>query len=254
MSRRPTVLCFSGHDPSGGAGIQADIEAIKAQGCHALSVITCLTRQDTHNVYEISPCSTLSIKQQAQTLFDDIEVNAIKVGLLGNAKIAQAISGILLEHPEMPVIFDPVLAAGGGYELASEHLLDAIKRLLLPLTTIITPNTQEAERLTDTSSWSAAAKVLFNLGVEHTLITGTHADSSAVTNRLFSRGKLNTLHDWERLEYSYHGSGCTLASAFAANIAKGMAVEEACYQAQDYTWQSLNNGFQISTGQGIPLR
>lgn len=254
MSKRPTVLCFSGHDPSGGAGIHADIEAIKAQGCHALSIITCLTRQDTHNVFEISPCSAQTIKEQAQTLFDDIKIDAIKIGLIGDAKIALTISEILTNHSGTPVILDPVLAAGGGYELASEQLLKTIKSKLLPLTTIITPNTQEAERLTGTSSWNDAARFFSKSEVEYTLITGTHENADAVTNRLFSDGSFITEHQWERLPGSYHGSGCTLASALAANIAKGLSIEEASYKAQDYTWHSLKNGFRIGSGQEIPLR
>lgn len=254
MSKRPTVLCFSGHDPTGGAGIQADIEAISAQDCHALSVITCLTRQDTHNVHSISPCPPQSIKQQAQTLFDDIHVDAIKIGLIGDAKIALTIGKILTKHPHIPVILDPVLAAGGGYELASQQLLEAIQSELLPVTTVTTPNTHEAERLTGTSAWNDAAPIFAQLGVKYTLITGTHDNATAVTNRLYKQGELITAHDWKRLSKSYHGSGCTLASALAANIAKGLAIEDASYRAQDYTWQSLNNGFHISSGQGIPLR
>ncbi|CAA6825401.1 MAG: Hydroxymethylpyrimidine phosphate kinase ThiD (EC [uncultured Thiotrichaceae bacterium] len=254
MSKRPTVLCFSGHDPSGGAGIQADIEAIKAQGCHALSVITCLTRQDTHNIFNISPCSTETIKQHAQTLFEDIEIDAIKIGLIGEAKIALALSEVLSEHPDVPVIFDPVLAAGGGYEFASEQLLDTIKSKLLPLTTVITPNTQETMRLTETSVWNNAAHIFSARGVKYTLITGTHENATAVTNRLFNHNKLLTEHVWGRLPKTYHGSGCTLASSLAANIAKGLSIEDAAYKAQDYTWQSLKNSFQISSGQAIPLR
>lgn len=254
MSKRPTVLCFSGHDPSGGAGIQADIEAIKAQDCHALSVITCLTRQDTHNVYEITPCATDAFRHQAATLLADIAIDAIKIGLIGDAKMAITISQILSEHPHIPVILDPVLAAGGGYALAGEELLNAIKSQLLPLTTIITPNTQEAERLAGSSRWSHAAQTFTDLGVQYTLITGTHENAASVTNRLFHGNTLLSAHEWARLPACYHGSGCTLASALSANLAKKQPIDEASYKAQNYTWHSLKNGFHISDGQAIPLR
>jgi len=251
---RPTVLCFSGHDPSGGAGVQADIETLISHRCHAASVITCLTEQDSRNVKRVLPQDAGALIDQAHTLFSDLEVSAIKIGLIGSHHIAEAIGQILREHAGIPVVLDPVLAAGGGTDMASQRLLSTIVEQLLPLTTLITPNSDEARRLTGHQTLSDCAKRLQSLGADHVLITGTHEATALVENRLWmADGVMETFH-WQRLPHSYHGSGCTLASAIAALLAQGVDLFSAVSEAQDYTWQSLEAAYRPGQGQFNPAR
>lgn len=251
----PVVMTLAGHDPSGGAGIQADIEAIASQGCHAISVITCLTVQDTRNVQRIEPIADYLIEQQAEVLLADMPVAAFKIGLLGSVAVVEAVHRILLQAPDVPVILDPILAAGGGKNLASDLLLEAIREYLLPLTTLLTPNVPEAAQLALAGeTLDDYALSLLDQGCGYVLLTGTHAETERVENALYGDGKRLRTWLWERLPETYHGSGCTLASACAANLAKGMDVSKASAAAQAYTWGSLQAGRRIGRGQWVPNR
>ncbi len=252
--KRPTVLAFSGHDPSGGAGIHADIEAIISHECQPLSIITALTEQDTGNVRKLIPQQPDDIVSQAEMLMADIPVSAIKIGLLGNAGVAQAINRIISRHPQIPVVFDPVLAAGGGLDFSSNNLLEAINNCLLPHVTVLTPNSDEARKLTGLADLHDCGLALLDKGCHYVLITGTHESSPDVSNQLFHAGQCVKIYSWERLPYSYHGSGCTLAASIAALLARGLDLLEAIAQAQAYTWQSLASGNQPGKGQHIPNR
>jgi hydroxymethylpyrimidine/phosphomethylpyrimidine kinase len=254
MMNRPVVLCFSGHDPSGGAGVQADIETLVSQQCHAASVITALTEQDTHNVKKLIPQRPDDIISQAATLLADLPVKAIKIGLIGHHDTAAAIQTILVSHPQIPVVLDPVLAAGGGAELASEKLIAAVTDLLLPCTTVLTPNSEEARRLTGLSDLHECGLALLDKGCDYVLITGTHETSPAVCNQLFHDGRLLETFTWDRLPASYHGSGCTLASAVAGLIAQGLDPFQAATEAQDYTWHALEAAYRPGQGQHNPNR
>jgi hydroxymethylpyrimidine/phosphomethylpyrimidine kinase len=254
MTQRPVVLCFSGHDPSGGAGIQADIETLISHRCHAASVITALTEQDSRNVKKIIPQTPADILSQAQTLLDDLPVKAIKIGLIGHHETAEAIHTILKRHRELPVILDPVLAAGGGTPLANDELLAAINELLLPCTTVLTPNSVEARKLAGLEDLHHAALSLLNRGTQYVLVTGTHEQTDAVRNQLFHDGRLIESFNWERLPHSYHGSGCTLAAAVAGLIAHDLDPFNAALEAQEYTWNALNAGYQPGKGQHNPDR
>jgi hydroxymethylpyrimidine/phosphomethylpyrimidine kinase len=254
MMNRPVVLCFSGHDPSGGAGVQADIETLVSQQCHAASVITALTEQDTHNVKKLIPQRPDDIISQAATLLADLPVKAIKIGLIGHHDTAAAIHSILTSHPQIPVVLDPVLAAGGGAELASEKLIAAVTDLLLPCTTVLTPNSEEARRLTGLSDLHECGLALLDKGCDYVLITGTHETSPAVCNQLFHDGRLLETFTWDRLPANYHGSGCTLASAVAGLIAQGLDPFQAATEAQDYTWHALEAAYRPGQGQHNPNR
>ena len=244
MNVPPVVLCFSGHDPTGGAGIQADSEAISAMGCHAVSVITCLTIQDTHNVYSVKPLEVDYIVQQATVILSDIKVSAIKIGLLGSCDIVAALVSILDEYPDIPVVLDPVLAAGGGTSFAKSDLVHCIQNQLLARVRLVTPNVPEAEILS-----------IFEGECKNILLTGTHDESTKnVINRLVIEGTEVSALSWGRLPYLYHGSGCTLASAVAACLAKGLSLLEAVEIGQKYTWESLSKAQKIGKGQLIPLR
>lgn len=255
MSRhRPAVLCFSGHDPSGGAGIQADIETIISHHCHCCSVITALTEQDSRNVKKLIPQKPEDIIHQAETLMADIPFAAIKIGLIGHADTAIALRSILLQYPKIPVILDPVLAAGGGTALANGDLLTAICDLLLPLTTVLTPNSQEARQLANLEDLADCGRSLQAKGSEFVLITGSHEASELVHNQLFMPDGQIESFNWERLPNSYHGSGCTLASAIAALLAQDLDPFTAINEAQEFTWQSLLTAYKPGQGQHHPNR
>ena len=251
----PVVLCFSGHDPTGGAGLQADIETLTRLSCHPCAVVTALTAQDTVNVRRVLPQQSEDFLEQARLVIADIAPAAVKIGLLGSADIARAVCGLLADElAGVPVVLDPVLAAGGGKAMAREDLIEVIRHGLLPLSFITTPNIPEARQLAGgLESPDDCAAELLRLGVRYVLITGAHADEADVVNRLYSPQAASSWH-WERLPQTYHGSGCTLASALAAGLAHGLDVEEACRNAQRFTWESLASGYALGQGQWLPNR
>ena len=253
-NNKPIVLSISGHDPSGGAGIQADIETVSALGCHAATAISCLTIQDSGNVHELIPLEPAQITRQVEILLRDYKVQAIKIGLIGSADAAAAIGELLDKHSSVPVVLDPILAAGGGTVLASEQLIKTITRTIIPHTTLITPNSQEARKLTDEDALPRCADHLMSKGAAAVLITGTHEASTEVINTLYRPNHEPLDQTWPRLSHSYHGSGCTIASAIAAGLAKGLNLEQAVTTAQTFTWQSLAGGWQPGKGQHIPNR
>jgi len=251
----PVVLVFAGLDPTGGAGLSADIEAIISQGSHAVPIATALTVQDTRNVIRVGQVDALLVVEQARALLEDMPVAAIKLGMLGSAAMVEAVHTILRDYPRIPVVLDPVLRAGGGTELADEELIEAMRELLIPQTTILTPNSEEARRLApDADNLHACALSLLEQGSEYVLITGTHEPTPEVENLLFGGHRLLETFSWPRLAGSYHGSGCTLASAIAGLLAQGQEPMTAIHQAQDYTWQALEQAYRLGRGQMIPNR
>jgi hydroxymethylpyrimidine/phosphomethylpyrimidine kinase len=252
--KRPVVLSFSGHDPSGGAGVQADIETLVSHQCHATSVITALTEQDTHNVKKLLPQRPADIIAQAHTLLTDINVDVIKIGLIGHYDTAVAIHSVLAQYPHIPVVLDPVLAAGGGTDLSSRQLLTAIVDLLLPYTTVLTPNSEEARKLTGLTDLQDCGLKLLESGCDAVLITGTHESTPSVSNQLFYDGRCWETYTWDRLPDSYHGSGCTLAASIAALMARGLQPLQAVAEAQEYTWNALHAAYVTGTGQHNPNR
>jgi len=251
---RPVILSFSGHDPSGGAGVQADIETLISHQCHACSVITALTEQNTHNVKCLIPQTARAVSEQAETILEDFQVSIIKIGLIGDASIATVIFQILRKYPSIPVVFDPVLAAGGGMALSDQSLVQIIVEQLLPLTTVLTPNSEEARCLAQQTDLTQCGQTLQAKGCDYVLITGTHEQSTTVKNQLFQPNAQTEIFNWQRLPDSYHGSGCTLASAVAALMAHGLDPFTAISEAQEYTWNSLASAYQPGQGQHIPNR
>jgi len=254
-SSTPVVLCFSGLDPTGGAGIQADIEAINRHDCHTAPIITANTVQDTHNVSYFEAIAPGIILQQAEAILKDMKVSAIKIGMLGTSETAEAVHIILKKHQNIPVIFDPVLSAGGGSSLSKKDLIEAIKNLIIPHTFILTPNIPEAHHLTSTKLTSEnAAQKLNDMGAEYTLLTGTHSKSENVIHELYNELKCIETFKYQRLPNEYHGSGCTLASSLAALVAKQTPPVDACQKALDFTYSSLQNAQPLGQGQLIPKR
>lgn len=254
QSNRPVVLSFSGHDPSGGAGIQADIETLISHQCHACSVITALTEQDSHNVKKLIPQKPQDIIDQAKTILEDFPVKIIKIGLVGSHETVMAIKSVLLQNPHIPVVLDPVLAAGGGTTLANQQLIDSIIEELLPQTTVLTPNSDEARLLAQQNDLTECGQALLSKGCDHVLITGTHEQSTTVNNQLFQAGNKIETFSWDRLKDNYHGSGCTLASSIAALLAHNLDPFTAISEAQDYTWNALEAAYQAGQGQYNPDR
>lgn len=257
----PIVLTFAAADPSGGAGLQADILTIASMGCHPLSVITAITVQDTGGVDDLFPVDAEWVADQARAVLEDMQVDAFKIGLLGSVENIAAIAEVISDYPDIPLVFDPVLASGRGDELASEDMRDAMRELLLPQTTILTPNSIEARRLVqdedneeDNPDLAECAKRIVQMGCEYVLITGTHEHTPKVINTLYGERGVVRSDNWPRLTGIYHGSGCTLAAAIAALLANGLPMEEAVREAQEYTWQALQYGFRPGMGQHIPDR
>jgi hydroxymethylpyrimidine/phosphomethylpyrimidine kinase len=290
-ARQRCVLVFSGADPSGGAGMAADILAIHAQGAHALPVITALTVQDNDRVYEVLPVAPEVVLRQARALAAKGTIDAVKIGIPGSAANARAIAQLIQElralpgasSASLPVVLDPVLASGHGDLLSRDDAVQALA-VLLPLATLVTPNEpeaaalaragragedrggedcgedcgEEADRSTDIRR---AAQSLLAQGCRNVLITGGHGSGDTVINRWFSDAAgqgagFGQGHGWSwaRLPGEFHGSGCTLAAAIAGLLAHGYPMQQALARAQGYTHRALAGAFAIAPGQRIPQR
>ena len=274
----PLVLTFAGSDPTGGAGLQADLMTIASLGCHPLSVITAITVQDSERVAGFIAVEADWVEDQARQVLEDMTVAAFKIGFVGSVENVAVIAEIVSDYPDIPLVFDPVLAAGNGDDLAGEEIIEAMRELLVPQTTVLTPNSLETRRLVDGAGDEAeideCAYHLLGLGCEYVLVTGTHENTSQVVNRLYGpiatadkaaaddgnddggRIEVGLVRSdaWTRLPGSYHGSGCTLASAIAAMLANGQDVPAAVREAQEYAWNTLRFAFRPGMGQHIPDR
>ncbi|ACT49214.1 bifunctional hydroxymethylpyrimidine kinase/phosphomethylpyrimidine kinase [Methylotenera mobilis] len=258
----PSVLTFAGTDPSSGAGLQADILTFASIGCHPLSVVTAITAQDTVGVDGVLAMDSDWVNDQARAILEDVQVSAFKLGLLGSVENIAVIAEIMADYPDIPLLIDPILTSGRGDDLSNDEMMEAMMELLFPQATLITPNSLEARRFAfadeadevGLTSLDESAARLLAMGSEYVLITGTHERTTEVTNTLYGEDKLIKAYKWERLPGSYHGSGCTLTSAIAACMAHGLSIEDAVLEAQEYTWQTLKNGFRPGMGQYIPDR
>lgn len=257
----PLVLVFAASDPSAGAGIQADLLTLASLGCHPLTALTALTVQDTVGVESVHPVDTEILERQARSLLEDMPVAAFKIGVLGSVENIVAVAEIVSDYPDVPLVFDPVLASGRGDEFSNEDMLSAMRELLLPQTTVLTPNSPEARRLAEQDDDEnepdpdECARRIIELGAQYVLLTGTHENTPQVVNTLYGDAGIVLRRDhWDRLPGSYHGSGCTLASAVAACLAGGAGIEDAVRDAQDFTWRTLENAFRPGMGQFIPDR
>lgn len=251
---RPNLLVLAGHDPSGGAGLQADIESAAANGAHAACVVTLLTRQDTTNVYDVSAVDTGFFSACLDTLLADLAFAAIKTGVIASVAQVARIAQLARERPELPLVVDPVLRAAGGGTLADDAVGQATQEELFARACVITPNAAEARLLcageTDVDRCGAR---LAEHGC-HVLITGGDESGDRVVNRLYRPDRTSRSFEWTRLPGTFHGSGCTLASAIAARLACGVPLESALAQAQAYTALALTHAFRAGRGQAIPGR
>ena len=246
--------------------MSADIETLTNLKVHALPIITSLTVQDTLNVKQLNSIDSSLLKQQYETLERDIPFKVIKLGLLSSIEIVHVVSGILQSQPSIPVVFDPILRAGGGGNLATSdltQLIEAMQESILPFTTVVTPNTHEANLLSGNNETlpplNKQAETILNTGCKHVFITGEHENQAEqITNRLFHKDKNNTLQQidtqWPRLPQQYHGSGCTLAAAISGYLAQGHTVESAIQKAQQFTHNALEQAVSLGKGQYHPYR
>ena len=251
----PIVLTFAASDPTGGAGLQADLLTLASLGCHPLSVLTALTAQDTRGLEALLAMDAEWIARQARCVLADIPVAAFKLGVLGSARNAEAVAAVLAAHPRAPAVLDPVLASGRGDPLADVATVQALRAAVLRHATVLTPNSIEARRLAGAAPdapLETCARALLDAGCKQVLITGTHEAGRQVVNTLYGARGVIREDRWERLPGSYHGSGCTLASALAAGLAKGLEIQTAVREAQAHTWDTLERAFRPGAGQFLP--
>lgn len=262
MHRPPIALTVAGSDPSGGAGIQADLTTFTRLGVHGATAITAITVQDSRNVVDFDVLSARRVREQIEIVLADSPVQAIKLGMLGSVENVQAVATVLAAHPHIPVVLDPVMVAGGGGELATAAVVEMTRSLLLPLATVITPNLPEAARLSGTQPAGQFGSRLRELGARNVLITG---GDNGHTNRDHLQGTpiINEFHredghlrkfELPRQPHSYHGSGCTLAAAITAFLARGRDLEPAIIEAQGFMNHAIATGYAPGQGQHVPNR
>ena len=256
----PIVMTFSATDPSGGAGLQADVGTLSSLGCHPASIVTGLTVQDTIGVDRLISVDSKVVNDQARSILEDMEVSIFKLGLLGSKENISIIAEIITDYPDIPLIIDPVLSSGRGDKFTDIETRNMMLELLFPGALLITPNTLEARQLLNQedehldSSLEVCANFFKEIGCQNVLITGTHENTKNVVNTLYSSSNQIIPYHWDRLPGNFHGSGCTLTSAIAAYYALGLTIEDAIEEAQYFTWQALKNGFKPGMGQLIPNR
>jgi len=253
-------MTFSATDPTGGAGLQADILTISSLGCHPISIATGFTVQDTIGVNKLIPIDSELVNDQARLILEDMEVEIFKLGLLGSKENITTIAEIISDYPDTPLIIDPVLASGRGDEFSDIEARNMMMELLFPESLLITPNSSEARQLVSNEENPSNLPIELcvdrfkEMGCENILITGTHENTENVINTLYNSSNQIIPFHWDRLPGSYHGSGCTLTAAISAYYALGLSIDEAVEEAQHFTWQALKNGFKPGMGQFIPNR
>ncbi|AUX86362.1 hydroxymethylpyrimidine/phosphomethylpyrimidine kinase [Acinetobacter sp. ACNIH2] len=253
---RPTVLCFSGLDPSGGAGLQADIEAIGQSGAHAAIACTALTIQNSQQVFGFEATSKELLLAQAHAVVGDLPIQCVKSGMLGTTDNIAALAEFLREHPEYRYVLDPVLVANSGGSLGDQATLVKAFVELIPLATIITPNTVELRALTGEQDLEAATQKLFAMGAKAVLVKGGHEDTADyIRNALYIDGEFVAESHCPRLAGEYHGSGCSLASFIAGRLAMGDELKIAVQHAETWLFGVLKQAeTPVPNGQKIPKR
>ena len=249
------VLTIAGSDSGGGAGIQADIKSMSANGVYAMSVITAITAQNTEEVTDVFELPPSIIAAQIDAIFDDFDVSAVKTGMLSSSAIIQVVVGMLKPQNQASLIVDPVMIAKSGRVLLKPDAVEVLKKELLPLALVVTPNIHEAQQLsgieiTSLADARRAAKVIYQFGCRHVLIKGGHLLAERATDLLYD-GRFFNVFRGEFIETPHtHGTGCTFASAIAAHIARGKSVVDAVQAAKTYLTEAIRNSFAIGHGKG----
>ncbi len=252
----PIALTIAGSDSGGGAGIQADIKAMSALGVYAASVITALTAQNTCKVHSIFPISTGFIQDQIHTVFEDLDIKAIKIGMLGTSEIIRAVADALKEYPGVPIVLDPVMVAKSGDKLLQDDAIESLKESLLPMAEIITPNLPEAAVLTSMKEPTSLngmrdlLKVFKEMNTKAVLLKGGHLGGNSSDDLLFD-GKTEICLSTPRINTkNSHGTGCTLSASIAAGLAKGLPTIEAVQKAKAYLSDALRQADTLGVGKG----
>lgn len=250
-----TALTIAGSDTCGGAGIQADIKSMSANGVYAMSVISAVTVQNTQGVFGVQDIEPNIIKDQIKVIFDDIKVDAIKIGMVSKIESIKAISSALKQVEDLPpVVLDPVMVSKSGFKLLSDDAKNTLVKELFPLATLITPNLPEAEEILGIEiktleEMKSAAIELTKLGAKCVLVKGGHLEDDA-TDLLFD-GKEFVYFKQERIHTkNTHGTGCTLSSAIAANLAKGMNIKDAVREGKRYITVAIEHSLELGKGVG----
>jgi hydroxymethylpyrimidine/phosphomethylpyrimidine kinase len=250
------ALTIAGSDCSGGAGIQADLKTFAALGCYGASALTALTAQNTQGVQAVFPVSAKFVKEQLKSIFDDLDVRAIKTGMLFSAEIIEMVVGILVKH-KLPLVVDPVMIAQSGDPLIKTNAVSIIKNKLLPLATIITPNIRETEyllkyKLNNKQDIQQAAKELCDMGPQAVLIKGGHLQGKLSNDCLYIKKEKSFYWFSSKrvVTKNNHGTGCTLSAAIAALMAQGHGLFDSVNSAKKYIYQALLAGNRYKIGHG----
>jgi hydroxymethylpyrimidine/phosphomethylpyrimidine kinase len=250
------VLSIAGSDPSGGAGIQADLKAFSARGCYGMAVVTALTAQNTRGVSAVVPLDPAFVAEQICMVFADIRVDAVKIGMIANAGIASAVAEALKPHRGIPVVLDPVMIAKGGASLLDPAAVEALTSELLPLAALLTPNLPEAAALlgdpeaVDRRIMESQAVRLTALGPKGVLIKGGHLGGGESPDVLVSQGQVSWFEAGRIETRNTHGTGCSLSSALAAELAKGHDPQQAVSMAKAWLAQAVRSSAQLTVGSG----
>lgn len=250
------VLSIAGSDPSGGAGIQADLKSISANGAFAMAAITALTAQNTQGVTGIQLVPSDFVENQIKTVFDDVRVDGVKVGMIATTEIAQAVATALAPHKDVPVVLDPVMIAKGGAPLLADDAIETLRSALLPLAHVLTPNLPEAAHLlgldpaTTRDEMVSQGRALCALGPRAVLMKGGHLEQDDSPDALVTADVVHWFEAVRTPTKNTHGTGCTLSSALAAQIAQGHPLLEAVQAAKSYVAQAIAQADQLTVGSG----
>lgn len=249
-----TALTIAGSDCSGGAGIQADIKTMSAHGVFAMSVIVSVVAENTSRVISVEDISPQIIKDQIDAVFEDIEVNAVKVGMLSSPECMEAVAEKLNQYKPKYTVVDPVMVAKGGHALMKPQALSTLKSRIIPLSFVLTPNIPEAEAITDMKiecldDMKRSAEVIYNMGAKNVMIKGGHLSGDAV-DLLFDGKDFQTFTTQRINTKNTHGTGCTFSSAIAANLANGLPLCKAVSKAKEYVTTAIQHSLEIGKGHG----
>ena len=255
-----SILIIAASDSCGGAGIEIDLKCAAAHGVHGTCAITGVTAQNTYEVTAIQSIEPSVVQAQIDAVFADISPAAIKIGMLGNADVAQAVVTALEAHPEIPVVLDPVLVATSGATLTETSVFELVRDTLVPHATIVTPNIPEAGKLTgvdvhDATSMQQAARAFLDSGAHAVLVKGGHEQADLLVDRLYSDNEVREFVS-PRLPGEYHGTGCALSTAIACNLACGKSLVDSVRDAHDFIARALVQPLALGHGTQIfdPLR
>ena len=246
-----TVLLFSGLDPSGAAGVSADIETINQFGITPLPIITTLTVQNTQNVTFLEATNNSLIQAQFKSIKEDINFKVVKIGLLGSSSQIKAISKLLINRTDLSIVLDPIIVSSSDNELSTDSMIEAMRNDLIPLCSLLTPNLSELSSLAPGLNEQSAVA---SLKCPWVLVTTSDSSEVEIEHRLYHHSNLVSKFTYKKLPGNYHGSGCTLSSAISALIATDVSVEDSCRRALDYTYQTLLNAKKLGKMQYHPNR